>query len=286
MGDTKIQWTDMVWNPVTGCSKVSTGCKHCYAERLFPRVYGRDIVPIENPAVALANEETDRPREFTDVWLHPDRLEQPMHWKKPRMIFVNSMSDLFHEDVPFDFIEKIFDTMFLANQHTYQILTKRLKRALEFFESHTGIAGNMTKPFLSHVWFGCSIENQETADERIPILLQVPAAVRFLSCEPLLDEMVLPKQYLGEERSVFCEGCTSTPVRGQPTCPGHDGGGIDWVIVGGESGPGYRPMNLDWARSIRDQCASAGVPFFFKQTAGKKEIPEDLMIREYPNGQT
>jgi len=284
----KIEWTDATWNPVTGCTKVSTGCKHCYAERLFPRVYGRDMVPIENPAVALANEETDRPREFTDVWLHPERLEQPLHWKKPRMIFVNSMSDLFHEDIPFEFIHRIFAVMAKTEQHTFQILTKRPKIMLKYTTKLWGSP-------LKNVWFGISCENQETADERIPLLLQLPAAVRFLSCEPLLDEIDLReplnhypvqtscRQYVTRDMAIDAgdrefEGSLYSDDEWEQTVPE----GIDWVIVGGESGPGYRPMNLDWARSIRDQCTVAGVPFFFKQTAGKKAIPDDLMIREYP----
>jgi len=153
---TGIQWTDETWNPVTGCTKVSTGCKHCYAERLFPRVYGNTTVAIVEEGMLMGA----RPRKFTDVKLHPERLEQPLHWKKPRMIFVNSMSDLFHEDVPFEFIDKIFNIMFRASQHIFQILTKREKRMLEYQKSRA------SRIIIENVWHGISCENQQTADER------------------------------------------------------------------------------------------------------------------------
>jgi len=266
--NTSIEWTDATWSPVTGCSKVSSGCQKCYAERLFPRVYAKDKVTFAEDGFVKT-----RPRKFTDVKLHPDRLEQPFHWKKPRMIFVNSMSDLFHEDIPFEFIEKVWDTMFncLAYKmgHIFQILTKRPERMLKFVFWMEETQNRNTN--YENIWLGISCENQATADERIPLLLQVPAAVRFLSCEPLLDEIDLSKYFWSLQKGII------DPIR-LPTYNIHQ------IIVGGESGPGYRPMNLDWARSIRDQCASAGVPFFFKQTAGKKAIPEDLQIREYPNG--
>lgn len=261
--NSKIEWTDATWNPVTGCTKVSTGCKHCYAERLFPRVYGQDRFPV--PQVDGSYVGNFRQRKFTDVKLHPDRLEQPLHWKKPKMIFVNSMSDLFHEDVPLEFIDKIFDSMFIANQHTYQILTKRPERMKLYLEARKGLSGNLRNPFGKHIWLGISCENQATADERIPILLQVPAAVRFLSCEPLLAPI---KFYAMSwlKRNMFTE----------------EKPGIHWIIVGGESGPGYRPMKPEWAKSIIEQCQAAGVPVFMKQMAGKKAIPEYLQIREYP----
>lgn len=297
MADTKIEWTDKTWNPVTGCTKVSTGCKHCYAERLFPRVYGQDRFPVPQADGSYVG--NFRQRKFTDVKLHPDRLDAPLHWKKPRMIFVNSMSDLFHEDIPFEFIAEIFNTMSLfpvtcrkkdcehddpncfmgasEKNHTYQILTKRPKRALEFFDNVGKYSDNLyglglsletnTWP-LENVWLGISCENQATADERIPILLQVPAAVRFLSCEPLLEKINL-----------------KDALAGYPSWPRHKIYFVDWVIVGGESGAGYRPMKPEWAKSIIEQCQAARVPVFMKQMAGKKEIPEDLQIREYPECQ-
>lgn len=273
MGKSKIEWTDATWNPVTGCTKVSTGCKHCYAERLFPRVYGKDKVTFYT-----GEGEFTRPRMFTDVKLHPERLDAPLHWKKPRMIFVNSMSDLFHEDVPFDFIDKIFDVMANSEGHTFQILTKRPARMREWFNfNYKNKSWKLEEWPLPNVWLGISCENQETADERIPILLQVPSAVRFLSCEPLIDEIdfridgVYPGRFFGECGSAGGK-CYDNTCRTK----------IDWVIVGGESGPGYRPMKPEWAKSIIEQCQDAMVPVFMKQMAGKKEIPEDLKIREYP----
>jgi len=290
MGESKIEWTDMTWNPVTGCTKVSTGCKHCYAERLFPRVYGKDTVVDE----IWGMKPFKRKREFTDVKLHPDRLEQPLHWKKPRMIFVNSMSDLFHEDIPFEFIDQIFAVMARSEQHTFQILTKRPHRMLEYialyrtewnpdydFEmmlrevtmQHDGnedlLCADSEWP-LKNVWLGISCENQATADERIPILLQVPAAVRFLSCEPLLASIDLNQIW------------AKMPSVGKSLYNVISNKSVDWVIVGGESGPGYRPMKPEWAKSIIEHCQAARVPVFMKQMAGKKWIPEDLKIREYP----
>lgn len=241
MGDrSQIEWTDATWNPTTGCTKVSQGCKHCYAERIFHRPY---------PG-----------RKFTDVRTHPDRLRQPLSWQRPRRIFVNSMSDLFHEDVPDEFIMQVFFIMAAAGRHTFQVLTKRPRRMLDWFAWFEACkpAYDRNDPY-SNVWLGVSVENQEAADERIPLLRQTPAAVRFLSCEPLLGGMDI-SPYL---RSV------------------------DWVIAGGESGPGARPADLAWFRSLRDQCAAAGVPFFMKQMWGETKqgmppIPDDLMIREYP----
>lgn len=185
-----------------------------------------------------------------DVTFRPDKLDQPLKWKRPRKIFVNSMSDLFHEDVPDKFISQVWEVMAGTPQHIYQILTKRPERMLKWVKSFgtysTAIKGNL--PALKNVWLGASVENQQTADERIPLLLQTPAAVRFLSMEPLLGDVDL-ESYL---------------------TVGKDDGrdmrkGIDWIIVGGESGPKARPMHPDWVRNIRDQAVNAGVPFFFKQ---------------------
>jgi len=269
MGDSKIEWTNKTWNPVTGCTKVSTGCKHCYAERLFPRVYGNTNVRDVSES-NLAGEPIERKRRFTDVACHPERLEQPLHWKKPQMVFVNSMSDLFHEDIPFEFIGNVFATMLNSQRHIYQILTKRPKRMKEFCDWLYGYGNGPSSALINNIWLGISCENQETANERIPILLQVPAAVRFLSCEPLLASIDLNQIW------------AKMPSGGTSLYNVISNKSIDWVIVGGESGPEYRAMLPYWARDIRDQCKAAGVPFFFKQTAGKKEIPEDLKIREYP----
>jgi protein gp37 len=207
---TGIEWTDRTWNPVTGCDKISPGCIHCYAKEItqrFPNGF---------------------PNGF-DLTLHPDRLNYPVKWRKPSLIFVNSMSDLFHKDVPLEFIQKVFEVMGQTPRHTYQILTKRHERLVE-------LAPHLN--WHSNIWMGVSVENQ-FCTRRIDALRQVPAAIRFLSCEPLLGALNLNLE------------------------------GIHWVIVGGESGNGYRAPNPDWVRSIRDQCNEAGVAFFFKQWGGR-----------------
>ena len=209
---TAIEWTEMTWNPVTGCTKLSQGCKHCYAETLAKRFWG------------------DRP--FTDVQLHEDRLDQPLRWRKPRTVFVNSMSDLFHEAVPEQFIGRVFDVMAECPQHTFQILTKRADRLAT-------IAPSLVWP--DNVWMGVSVEDARVM-HRIDLLRNVPAAVRFLSLEPLISP--LNRLELG---------------------------GIDWVIVGGESGPGARPMRQEWVDSIFRQCRAANVAFFFKQWGGVRK---------------
>lgn len=282
MGETTIQWCSDVWNPVTGCTKVSQGCKNCYAERVFPRPYpGRD---------------------FTDVRTHPDRLDQPLRWRKPRRVFVNSMSDLFHEDVPNSFIETVFGVMALAKQHTFQILTKRPKRMLEWFGHSMREGWAAWAPYmdmqlpppkveswpgwpLPNVWLGVSVEDQETADERIPVLLQTPAAVRFISAEPLLGAVDL-ERWLNPTGVVCPDICPDRsyvkqteiqtaehPTESIPLCPdcgavatwtGYDTG-LDWVIVGGESGPKARPCDVEWIGGIVNQCKDAGVPVFVKQ---------------------
>lgn len=209
-----IEWTDSTWNPVTGCTKVSPGCKRCYAETFAERWRGIPGHPYE---------------QGFDLRLWPGRLELPLTWKKPRTIFVNSMSDLFHEKVPLPFIHRVFDTMEKASWHRFQILTKRSERLAE-------LAHELRWP--SNVWMGVSIETAKYL-WRADHLREVPAAVRFLSLEPLLGPL-----------------------------PALDLSGIHWVIVGGESGPGARPMAPAWARQIRDQCRPEGVPFFFKQFGG------------------
>ena len=249
---TKIQWTDVTWSPVTGCSEVSPGCDHCYAARLA-RGRLRHVYSTRDAVV---------PRKANDpfaVRLWPERLEQPFRWKKPRMIFVCSMSDLFHRDVPRGFVYRVLNVMREAKQHTYQILTKRPARA-------AGIVG--FEPLPPHIWIGTSIETQKYT-YRVAHLANIEARTRFVSCEPLLGPLDL------------------TPWLADGT--------LHWVIVGGESGPGARPMQLDWARSIVEQCKAASVPVFYKQggTAHRcrhdskggclKCIPEDLRVRQYPN---
>ena len=211
-----IEWTEATWNPVTGCTKVSPGCAHCYAETFAERFRGVPGHPYE--------------RGF-DLQLRPERLNQPLEWKRPRLIFVNSMSDLFHPDVPLEFTQAVFDTMLRANWHTFQVLTKRSERLAE-------VASRL--PWPNNIWIGVSVENQRWTS-RIDNLRTVPAAIRFLSCEPLLGALTL------------------------------DLTGIHWVIVGGESGRRARPMRPEWARLVRDQCLSAGVPFFFKQWGAHNE---------------
>lgn len=257
MAATKIEWCTDVWNPVRGCTKISPGCAHCYAETFSERFRGVKDHPYE---------------QGFDLRLVPEKLTVPLKWKRPRMIFVNSMSDLFHEDVPDSYIDKVFAVMKLCPQHTFQILTKRsdrmrayvtdgirngrgehtdmyITRAIyeiaegrgctsEFLDSVVGVDNGWPK----NAWAGTSVENKKHGLPRIEHLRQTPAAVRFLSIEPLLEDLGVI-----------------------------DLTGIGWVIVGGESGHGARPMEADWATSIRDQCVSAGVPFFFKQWGGVRK---------------
>ena len=217
---TSIEWTDATWNPVTGCTKISPGCDHCYAERFSERFRGTPGHPFE--------------RGF-DLTLRPERLDQPLRWRAPRMIFVNSMSDLFHKEVPRDFIERVFDTMEAASWHTFQVLTKRSSLMRDFLRKRYS---GRRAPF--HIWFGVSIEDG-TKTSRIRHLRDAPAGIRFLSIEPLIGPMGIL-----------------------------DLTGINWVIVGGESGPGARPIRREWVREIRDQCRNYDVAFFFKQWGGPR----------------
>ncbi len=227
---TGIEWTDATWNPVTGCTKVSAGCDHCYAETLARRRL-RDVYLRRLPVVNTA----ENRRDPFAVRLWPERLESPISWSEPRMVFVNSMSDLFHRDVPDEFVLRVFEVMLTADWHVYQVLTKRPARAARFWEKRRGQFGLSEVP--SHIWIGTSVENQDV-DYRLRHLRLVSAEVRFLSCEPLLGPLELELN------------------------------DIHWVIVGGESGSGFRPMDLKWAIDVRDQCLRAGVPFFFKQVGG------------------
>jgi len=226
-----IEWTEMTWNPVTGCTKVSQGCKFCYAERMAKRLKAMGSQRYEHGFA---------------VTLHEDLIEEPLRWVKPRTIFVNSMSDLFHENVPLEFIARVFDTMRRCPQHTFQILTKRSKRLRE-------VADHL--PWPRNVWMGVSVENVDVVS-RVTDLQAVPAHIRFLSCEPLIG----PLDHL--------------PLAG-----------IHWVIVGGESGPGARPMRSEWVQSILQQCEEHNVAFFFKQWGGgrKKRTGRLLNNRTYDN---
>ena len=295
---TAIEWTDEVWNPTTGCDRISPGCDNCYALTMAKRLKG----------MGQAKYQTDGdPRTSGPgfgIAVHSDALTEPLRWKKPRRVFVNSMSDLFHARVPREFLARVFAVMAATPQHTYQILTKRPDRAAriltdlctcgrghpngEHFRSQMEWAATSHSPThvpglehgiyhrsgwpLPNVWIGTSVENQKYADLRIPALLETPAAVRFLSCEPLLgpvdlfagDHSTHERDYDGAD-DYICLDC-STDERHVPwRVIDRTNFGIDWVIVGGESGPKARAMHPAWAQRLRDDCETAGVPFFFKQ---------------------
>ena len=287
MGDkTGIEWTEATWNPVSGCTKVSPGCKHCYAERDWPRLQ-------HLPAY--------QGREFTDVATHGSRLEQPLRWTRPRRIFVNSMSDLFHCDVSDEFIDRVFAVMSIASHHTFQILTKRPGRMRDYAcaadrlerirEAAVALHGDVDPiaavPLwpLPNVWLGVSVEDQAAADERIPQLMTTPAAIHWVSAEPLLGPLDLTRiQLTGGliDALVGAEVATGSVVRRWP--------GLDWVIVGAESGSKARPMRNDWAASIVAQCQGVHVPVLVKQLSGNggrpiknlEAFPAALRVRQYP----
>lgn len=253
---TGIAWTDATWNPVTGCTKVSDGCTNCYAETLALRLQA-----MGSPKYA----------DGFAVRTHERALAIPLRWREPRRVFVNSMSDLFHVDVPTEFIDRVFAVMALSPWHTYQVLTKRPQRAANYLNNVprvlTAIMAQMqtltgqtdaalTWP-LPNVWIGTSVEDQRAA-HRIDALLRCPAAVRFLSCEPLIGPLSIERWL------------TPKFPPGDPRYEESGGRGVDWVIVGGESGPGFRPLDLDWARALRDECAAGAVSFFFKQVGGAR----------------
>ncbi len=283
--NSKIEWCDASWNCVRGCSRVSLGCTSCYAERVAARFSGAGL-PYEGLARRTASGEA---RWTGEVRLVPERLEDPLRWKRPRRIFVNSMSDLFHEKLSDADIDRVFAVMLLAPHHTFQVLTKRAGRMREYmtmpglYQRVLAAAGELRakRPGLDRIaissptyfparwiWLGVSVENQATANERIPHLLETPAAVRFLSCEPLLGPIDL-------DLWLRCPHCGYTQrdqdinVDHYLCARDHNGArvpdGLHWVIGGGESGNGARPPHPFWFRSLRDQCESAGVPYFHKQ---------------------
>ena len=258
MSASKIEWTQETWNPVRGCSRISEGCRNCYAERQA----ARNLPGMKSPTTGepFAVMTPSGPRWTGKVELIPHMLDVPLKRKKPTTYFVNSMSDLFHESLPDEEIAGVFRALHRAPQHTYQILTKRAERMAAIMPRIVATFGVMP-----NVWLGVSVEDQAAADLRIPHLLKTPAAVRFLSVEPLLGSVDLRKWLRGQcpQCHGFDDYCADVAIC--ETCRGLNPIGIDWVIVGGESGPGARPMHPDWARSIRDQCVAAGVPFFFKQ---------------------
>lgn len=236
MTSTKIEWADRTWNPVTGCSPVSEGCQNCYASRMANRLHGRYGYPADHPF---------------RITYHPDRVYAPVGWRKSSRIFVCSMGDLFHDEVRDNWLDDIMSVVSRCHTHTFMFLTKRpenmKKRLAEYW------------PFRN-LWLGVTAENQRTADERIPALLGIPAAVRFVSVEPMLGPVGLARHFPhvhGKRNDLF------------------------WVICGAETGPGARPMDIAWARSLRDQCREAGVPFFFKKDTGG-DVPWGLMVREFP----
>jgi protein gp37 len=286
MSDTSIQWTDKTWNPVRGCSLVSPGCRSCYAMKQAHRFNGPGL-----PYEGLTKIVNGKPVWTGEARPVPEKLTEPLSWRKPQRVFVNSMSDLFHKDVPDEFIDRVFAVMKATPRHTYQILTKRPERMLAYMDPNTRgshlkvsmacdsspelmratveaakLAAYATDDPLGYrdrgdfacvwplpnVWLGVSVEDQARADERIPLLLQTPAAVRFLSCEPLLEPVNLEANRMGIR-----------PWHDEPWV------GVDWVIVGGESGPGSRPFQVEWGKSIVDQCQAAGVPVFVKQLGSR-----------------
>lgn len=300
----KIEWTDRTWNPVRGCSVVSPGCVNCYAMKQAHRFSG------DGRAYHGLTKQTKVGPQWTGkIRTVPDALDEPLSWRQPARVFVNSMSDLFHEGVPDEFIADVFCMMALSKKHTFQVLTKRPQRMREWVREHTSNHGKLiqtirlkNRPWVSaeswpmplpNVWLGVSCEDQQRADERIPLLLQTPAAVRFVSAEPLLGPVDI--------------GCYIDPDVDDPLPA------LDWVIVGGESGPGARPCHVEWVRSIVGQCQAANVATFVKQLGARvmepppgppapidrlvkgwrrlltdskggdpSEWPEDLRVREFP----
>lgn len=308
---TKIEWTEATWNPIVGCSVISPGCTNCYAMRMAHRLGANANTPHYAGTTAMSR---GGPVWTGKLALAPDSvLTAPLRRRKPTTYFVNSMGDLFHDDVPDEWIDRVFATMALAPQHRFQVLTKRAARMQEYIDgcgpigpldfwrradgrliraAETVVRNLPALEFdcsggwpLPNVWLGVSAEDQARADDRIPHLLATPSALRFVSCEPLLGAVDLTELDTG---SGWVDALQSYIK--YPTVPGRayvhepiDWPSLDWVIVGGESGPSARPMHPDWARSLRDQCSAAGAAFFMKQMDKKSPIPGDLMIREMPN---
>jgi protein gp37 len=279
--NSSIEWTSTTWNVVTGCTRVSEGCDNCYIERTMPF------------RVAHRRFDQDGVGGTTGVLLHPERQDKPLHWRKPRKVFVNSLADLFHNDVPDGFIARVWEVMAATPQHTYQILTKRPARMRSLLGSDDWLdmfeRGNAEYP-LPNVHLGVSVENQKWADSRIPLLLATPAAVRWVSAEPLLGPVEFEFLHYFDPGNCACEPTWSVH---EPTCGVEPGAhwGLDWIVVGGESGPGARPMDEAWAQRIVRDCRAAGVKVFVKQLGsvlgGKAHhdiatFPAGLRHREYP----
>jgi len=278
MNHTGIEWTTYTWNPVTGCSPISAGCDHCYARRMAYRLRGRCGYPSDDPF---------------RITFHPDRLDEPLKLKKPSLIFVCSMGDLFHRLVEHEWRLRVFEAMANASHHHYLILTKRPRLARVFFQT----CEDWDPTEWPNVWLGVTAENQATADKRIPQLFDIPAAGHFISVEPMLGPIDMAR-YL--DICGRCPTCQHWELEANYDVLGADPGhvfcntchaevepdwrdGLDWVICGGETGPGARPMDSGWARDLRDQCRAADVPFFFKRMGNKRETPDDLKVREMPS---
>lgn len=327
MGDSSIEWTDATWNPVRGCSRISPGCQNCYAESFAARFGEVEGHPFEGYARMV-----DRDARWTGrVELIPSKLDEPLHWRKPQRVFVNSMSDLFHDALPDEAIDSVFAVMALAPQHTFQILTKRPERMLRYTTSAgklDGVASRVASlaqqawgrretpdairvyplgpiladgrpefgyrwltPWpLTNVWLGVSVEDQATADERIPLLLQTPAAKRFVSYEPALEGVSF-RAITGLSRiGVFSNRGFVDALTGETEHPESRARGgahlapmlsaLDWIIVGGESGPGARPFDVAWARTTVEQCKAAGVAVFVKQMGSNVRDRNDRFATE------
>ena len=294
MGDrTGIEWTDATWNPTRGCTRVSDGCVNCYAETMASR-FSDEGQPYEGLA-------TRSPARWTGkVTCYPDRLDIPIRWRRPRKIFVNSMSDLFHKEIPDSFIERVYATMALCPRHTFQILTKRSERQMEFNNAeeiakkvYWWLAETCSGDLYDHamwdreelfgeghpwplpnVWHGVSTENQKAADEHVPNLLNTKSAVRIISVEPMIGPVNL--RHIDETTGSYFNALS------RKEGIAYRGVGLDQVICGGETGPYRRTMEESWARDLRDQCKDARVAFFMKQMTGREPIPADLDIQEWP----
>lgn len=280
--NSNIEWTDATWNPLAGCTPASEGCRNCYAAAL---AYRLERMGQTKYAGTARKTRSDGRAVFTGkINLDEVALQTPFTWKKPRRVFVNSMSDLFHEAVPFDFVDRVFQTMIDTPQHTYQVLTKRPTRMAEYTTTR---ALRLSGKLPANIWCGTSVEDQRAANARIPHLLKVPATIRFLSCEPLLERIDISRLLV----STPCWHCGNLDGEaGRCYCGVYTPSEIHWVIVGGESGPRHRPFDPAWAGALRAQCWDAGIAFFMKQMGGPanakggelEDLPIDLRVREMP----
>lgn len=295
----RIEWTERTWNPIVGCSVVSPGCTNCYAMKMAARI--ERMSPGLAHYLGLTQQSKAGPVWTGKVALSESALLEPLRRRRPTTYFVNSMSDLFHESIPDEWIDRVFAVMAEAPQHTFQVLTKRARRMREYvgdmqpWSHRVSAIRKATSPILAfvndqtrairfplpNVWLGVSAEDQTRADERIPDLLATPASVRFVSAEPLLGPIDFTRIGLSDrEKAAVTTGFYVDATVGHAQ---HGIPRLDWIIVGGESGPNARPMHPAWARSIRDQCVAARVAYFFKQMTKKGPIPDDLLVREFPH---